>query len=416
MKYKRRFFSCLFLLQLASSPPTYAGRADARNECESQFIQSIDFSKDLGKFHALVNYCNSIEFPGPFPQELESLLKQLGQVHRQVATLINLEPRRLFDPGIKIEIIPRNEGVLSTDSGTDDVSLSVYPDWNGDPISTSLYTHELGHLVTLRLKNFFPAVAELGKELLLSEGIADLFAYEVGGLGPTGFILPDLNLPACFAGLRQITFLDTFNNPAHFFHTSYSNSKLLACCEFLDSTLTHTPHSQLTCGALKATQPERPLKPLDLSIFSPENTSMQSIDPHQVGIVINSFLLQLSEQLGQRPLPLLLRAITRSEKSGIGQAFFQCHTLRQPEKVVTVNILSLEGVFKEMRSEGGEDGLKAFDRLWNYYSMEKGMYYSRMSEDFRAKLAAKKLLRDPHKRACENVNCSRKESGRKITS
>src|SRR4051794_38210695 len=119
-------FKLLILISFSISQISYAAPAvDLRKVCRDNWIKSLSFilsgkisskpsriesfvnwiSQPLTtRFKPRINYCDPKESPEGFPAELDTLVSQIGEIHRLGAELLEQKPDDFWKDGLEIRI------------------------------------------------------------------------------------------------------------------------------------------------------------------------------------------------------------------------------------------------------------------------------------------------------------------------
>jgi hypothetical protein len=248
------------------------------------------------------------------------------------------------------------------------VNLGVFADWSGEPINGGIYLHELGHVLSHENNPMLPPIYnELAPTSLMLETVADLLAVSVRG----HIVDIESTLPTCLQQPREITDYQTYDSPVGYFTADYTPRRFLKCCASLDKENAQTPHSKDLCTQFKA-------KNLDvLPPFNQTRLSAQyyadhynDIDPHQIGIPINSFLRTLKEQTGLDVYRMLYQAMWIAGKVPVGEYHCSIPKLTSLVPDESESNHSMQDVFTAFRSMFVGKESDIFSLLWEKHSMD----------------------------------------------
>jgi len=343
-----------------------------------------------------LDYC-TVQLPH-IPELLQTLITHMGDLHRKVAAYFGMLPHQLFPKGIDATFTPSQMGVdYYAEGGW--ISLSAFPDWNGEPMDDSAYTHELGHLF---LES--PAIAKFityggfgartaWNSPLTIEGFSDTLALLLTGKTA---VYPSLS--ECFTKTIRGPFTGGeigFDGRSKFFARPYSFiEQYNECCvkEWIGAVLPMDQHTDSICKSMKKQLDEIGIENEDHNRdsqsesdpFNPEQcfdpSTHQFIDkncgPYSTGSPFSHFLYSLSQSIGSQPFAeIILNSIKKIGSSKAKMDHYTCKMSSSSDyDAIEVKVKREIPFFvSNIRDALSSSEKKTFDELWYKYGMSTGM-------------------------------------------
>lgn len=387
------------LLGAVSSGAAVAGPSGPNPLCRRAFVGAFEV-EGLERFPDGTDYCRVAEQDLPPP--IREALTAVAARDAQVAAFFHLSVQELFTLPLRIALRGDPTGPLASSASpvrrprtgivplSSLVTMTVFPDWpagivdSTKVLSPGIYLHELGHVISYNRDNRLPTVIhELASTDLFTESFADTLA-----LAGAGTLFDAVTLPTCLRAARIVTDHDSYDEPYGAFDLLESRRRVVACCDEPANAADPDARVRGACDFMRrALRREYPVVPaFDASALDPATAyaippraSHIPLDPHQIGIPLNSFLLELSRETGRGLEDLYLSALLdfSLEKPGVpdpGTRNFAAlgHTLHAHR---------LRDVFRVVRASLLPRDVAVFDRLWKKHGLEKAMRLADASDD-----------------------------------
>lgn len=316
--------------------------------CEQAQIQELKMGKSENLCLKLDQELN--------PTEIKTL-RQLKQLHEQVAKLLKVELSELFHLPLKVSLDEYVFGPFLSSGNATHLNLGVYP---GDEfqINNGVYLHELGHVLAAAKNPKLPAVfQEFDNSVLFSETFADLLALSVHGE-----IITPTEQSTCLDRLRYISTFQSYNYPAEYFQ-NLSEARLKKCCDSLVKTGTEEKYLNLCQAAEEYFSHDIQFT----HVFDPLNT--KDIDDHQIGLPILSFFKDFAQQTGESMGQIFERIFLNGK--AFSQENFRCGSLEVKAHTAT-NMLN------DFKQTLPLSHIALFDSLYRKHALAKGMVFSKL--------------------------------------
>lgn len=360
------------LLGLATS-----SLAGANQLCASSQLNSFRF-KGVARFIES-DYCKLSDEQVPLP--VKSFIASLAEQHKKASALFGLTAAEaLGNAAIDFRMSSSPLGALSSAVNTGDrpvrLYYGVFSDWNGDGLERGIYTHELGHVLSLSGNPLLPkAYLELSTTSLATETVADALAMQTEGSVMGNSEKPE----SCVHRLRKIDSHQSYDMSEEFFTLTWSKRSLLSCCKQILGRTPSKPHWGEVCKDIisKSTQ-ESPLPPVDRqNLFEPSRYLKDPMlfDPHQLGIPINSFLKDLHERSGLDANALFIEAFRSASTEGPDYSQFRCKVPKLNALIPSVLIsqVSMGTVLNRLKQNYNSNQQLVFEQLWQKHGLDKAV-------------------------------------------
>jgi hypothetical protein len=418
MSRPSRFLFSAFVLVAgcASQPATKAPRAklraaasELREECKKSFVAGFSI-RGVAAFPADEDFCflpASEEMPAP----VADLLRQIGATHEEAALKLGVPFAKLAPNGVRIQLAtgPGSTSIQPPNK----VTLGVFPDWHGHAVAAGDYIHELGHVIAFGTGapgSPLPRSLETtwGQNMLLGEAFADLVTVHLtgkrrfamsnhGGVIPNGLVF-------------QTVIADklTFEAPAKSFLHGYRFVQMGDRCqalkrsgfEFSSGTAQYCDEFQKSRSRWLARLPndwilEAPFDPTLCINESGEMLEYQLCNPHPIGEVIVSFLLDLAESTGQDPMAMFLHAI----KASTGTKRFSCgHVMTESDppssgRRTTAELGLSTALFRELEAALPAEHKAKFPKIWKAHGLDAALALDALESKQGPVASAKSFLR-----------------------
>jgi len=245
---------------------------------------------------------------------------------------------------------------------------------SSNPLNSSVYVHELGHFllgngVQTALPNSLKLLARNG---MFNELLCDAFALAVTGR----VFSQEPGIPACAANTRIVTRGQSYRAQRGYFDVNFGNRRIEACCNHIRKKSEGGDFYTYVCEGLRREHSfyfpkfdRSPLVPTEYAMFS-----KPMVDIHQVGLPINSFLVELSERIDRSVLELVLDAArTISEKDLMREMTCSLANGFVSNSPVRHSYASIPAFFSHMRKQLSNDlEREAFDSLALKHTLATG--------------------------------------------
>lgn len=261
-----------------------------------------------------VNYCHASTQEKDLPVPVKSFLDYLLSLNTKVAGVFSSDLKTVFGSGFNLIVFGSRYGALSSAFASNGTLLwGVYPNWNfGDELE-SIYIHELGHFLSTPelATGLSPILKSLMQNPLFMETFADTLAIKL-----SGHVFGDVAVKRCEP--RRVLEHQGYGYSRGYFDTSYVLRSVAACCKKLDHMKLDDPLGSNLCRSLKEDQElakmfsRETLGKFDQSDLTQENffnPDKPPIDAHQIGLPINSWLLNLEHKGIHSGIKILLDSI-----------------------------------------------------------------------------------------------------------
>ncbi len=316
-----------------------------RLECVRNGVNSLQVSKIQSlKGEEGVDLCSATS-PG-LPSSVVNVLDAVGGVQNRVAETLGSTRESLFSHGIDLNLTSWQLGALDEGAIGNSVTISFFPDWNGEPIDQGGFAHELGHVIA-GTSSAEQMIHGLRSTSLFNEGFPDMVAYSTYGhvfehrndlpLTLDRFFNRNLDIPA------------TFNQPLDFYLETYLYEKGQGICDSLSSAEKNRPHVASVCSYAEhpaidpiegyyktlARAPEPFTAQACESMNAPDWEGM-SCDVHQLSLPFTTFLASLPKKNG---VSMITRAAQLlAEKSSLRQHHYSCSYVSDASKSHSVEV------------------------------------------------------------------------------
>ncbi|GEM_PF-4521633 len=293
-------------------------------------------------------------------------LNNIINVHTKVADLFGVSVPELFPEAIDVDILETTMGGLYSYAGGESITLGVYPETNYN-MDLGVYTHELGHVLSGGGNPKLPSsFADLDDSILFTEMFADMLSLSLFDK----IIIPVEGQESCIDRTRYITRGQTYNMPQEYFLSDFSMARVAQCCqsytiEKSSKVIKNLCEEFAKMGefTVKLTTP-----------FDPHTVVRKSVDEHQIGIPLLSFMNELSvvTKLGMNNIFKLgfKHDIPKSES-------FTCSGTLEDKiletKVVEIN--TVRSFMEDLKASLLFADQLSFDLLFSKYAIEKGLEF-----------------------------------------
>ena len=182
-----------------------------------------------------------------------------------------------------------------------------------------------------------------------------------------------------------------------FFDSHFAYRRFSACCDHLTSSRSHTDHSSEACSAIQKSiaqqSPGGKLPPFDRRPFTPALfddalRDSSDLDPHQIGIPLNSFLSALSLKVGIQLTELyfpLFKLFSPENVTGPAPVRYTCSVAskRATFAPLSYQCYRFQDLFLLMSSRLRPEQQRVYDELWVSRRMDLAMQYADLSNDLR---------------------------------
>ncbi len=385
-----------YLTQKSSAP------ADAINPlCARAFLGRLQFQDiDHPVLRNRVDYCRGPL--GTLPSDARRLIEAIGEVHRKVSLALELSPAEVFAVPIKVLIRGKSDGSMKSKAGplnwgpSDEsfgVALDSLPNWDFSDFASSVYAHEVAHLLSFSAGPVGEALRGLQEHPFLIEAFPDLVSA-VAHDTPK-FLLGERDLPACLRDFRDGTPVQSLDRPFGDFYVLAQNDKMAACCAGLDLR-GESELAQSLCENAIQRRGEKIAtleaftsnKRLDHKPFSPESLAepfsagncrvrtatglvyFDACDTHRFGKTLMSFFFRLKELTGKHQLGLFVSKLrTLASTASLYRCGFS--EARKGSIDAKIEIRSALGGFRSLRGSLNLADQARFDQAWKEHAMEK---------------------------------------------
>lgn len=323
------------------------------------------------------NYC--LVSDSQIPPQIRSVIQQIGGLNSAVTEVLRTRWSDLgLGAGVDIFLQRSKLGPFGSYTDGKRIGMTIFPNWNGEALPAGIYVHELGHVLAMRENRtrigFDP---ELLATPLMTETIADLLSLAAVGevLGSDG------DVHSCLSRSRYITTSQSYRFPRGYFTNTFSTMRTSQCCRSNPDRM-YSPalasDVRNFCGLLGD---QLSGMKLDRTPFDPlqylDNRS--KYDVHQIGIPINSFLLNLKKNGLPQIFQLFLDSYAEATKNPNLREVYVCSVPKLPILTPPRDFRrsTMRAVFRVLREKvKSTSRLQVFDRLWREHQLEKAMVIS----------------------------------------
>ena len=362
--------------------------------CEKAGIQAFELvekSQNSGRDACKVNLNDLSE------NEL-SKLHHLIHIHQKVAHFFRVSVSDLFTKPLKVEIKEYVFGPMISTAGATSINMGSFPGDNFN-INTGVYLHELGHVLGYANNPLLPIMMEdLSSSKLFSESFADLLALSLHG----NIMTPSEKKPNCLDRIRYISTFQSYNYPQEYFQ-NFSEARIRKCCESLERNSSERSVLNFCKAATDWFSSD-----IDLSYpFDPE--SQTSIDDHQIGIPIISFLKSFSQKTN-KPLKTVFEKILFPDKVS-SQEFYECTFTRGLETLVRkrIGLFTIESLLQDFSETLDPQEYVLYNSLYKKHALEKGFAFAKKNHKDNVKDKMKNHLKSLHSETysrCIDQSCT----------
>ena len=343
---------------VANTPPT----TEPPSDCLAAGIASVTLSRVTAFTGAVVDDWCRVASSGR-PQTVNDIIMQVKTLNQKVARTFGLTVAELLPSPIKLEIFGNVLGPLMSSAGYERITIGVWEDSNDLSIAPGIYVHELGHILAKSGNSKLPTIyTNLGLTFLVQETIADYLAIAVTG----SVIDAELSVtPSCFDRVRYINGFQSYHFPAGYFELDFSGRRLNQCCLSQEgqTVAKRDPHWKNACAIIVKGVPQDPQWHLDRKPLDPYSVDMNKLDPHQIGIPINSFLGSLSRELDIALSDLVVPALWLASDETY-QNTYSCAIPLDLDAATTLQQQNFSAFFKALRNSLNIAQKAIYDKLW----------------------------------------------------
>lgn len=338
-------------LMAFQSPYTWA--TPKNSLCLKARVESLLISH-IKKFPQGIEVCHLTEattIPG-----FKQALADLGDIHQKAASLLGVPLAKILPKGMKIQITASTGGLNgSAKADTRVITIDTLPNpssW----VNRGIYAHEFGHYLSFMATPSTPlAIKSTNGISQFGETIADTMALALVGEDTSR----EKNYPACLSqervGLNQ-TYKSQFGD----FDFDAHSHKLINCCQ---ENANHTEEFKNICDGLFVGEDGEVALPgaFDQEPFSIKKMSEKNIDPHRIGIPINSFLKSLGQKVKKNLAAEFIKILNQPMKLN-----FSCGLPGSKLAIqkVTVPAYSLKDIMDKLKQTLMPEQQNLFQKLW----------------------------------------------------
>ncbi len=327
------------------------------------------------------------------PPSVRDVFEQVTALNKKVTDLLEISAD-VF-PDLDLTIQGSSAGPLTSD---DAITLGVFESWAGHKINSAIYLHELGHVLSSRTffaEPVFPVANKLAQSPLFVEAFADWLAISI----ENGIISSEADFPRGLQNARSLGHVSSFDLPAKVFTGQYANENLfreLKANPSQPGTPAAMNEKHLLHLLAEARKDPMTEKVGDLPLSSLD--SLWGLDPHQLGIPVNAFLVSLNARLGRPLVKEFLRALKMDVDANKNYPKFSYAISGVPtpeaERIV-VTVPTVGGFFKTIRDLLPTKAEQAsFDTAWKLHRMDIGIQLADKDTVFFGAREARDVMRD----------------------
>jgi hypothetical protein len=373
-----------------STPPQDSA---TRQFCTDHHLTSFSYSNSLdlrnGPKEVSYEYC---DWPREkMPLAVRNALEQVVRLNAEAARALHIELSELLPEGLKISLRPFALGPWGYSAWDKSLSITVFPDWPESPgdadhtINEALYLHELGHVIALGHSRTAQIVHELAMQPLFIETFSDTLAISLRGR----VFSADPQVPECLQKVRWIGLDQSYRAQGGYFDNFFGLRRMHQCCSTHPGGGWSHPRIVQACSMIEKTYEQwvgtthYDRKPLDLS---PRQLEISPIlDPHQIGIPVNSFLLDLSQRLGVPALDLYFTALREFDTDATRREY-GCSALLVQGLVAPFLIRSFtpDQILDAIRARLAAEQKLVFDALYEKHRLDRYAVAAQQDAAYRA--------------------------------
>lgn len=285
--------------------------------CKEAHIASMRVSK----FSEGIEDLEVCKLHGPqLTEEYARAIRDIKEVNERAADILHVDAGVLFGAGIRLRVVSSDSGfngLFETSSDDDGLPLVTIEtvDKPVNLVNRGVYAHELGHWLLWVPENKVPmGLRSLGQSHFWAESIADTLALANQGTVTS----PEPGMPACLhARTPEALANRSYRDANGFFLNRYQTDQTYACCEQIAES-TEYPKGVAACWAAEEQRQGSgydPNVPFDGSPFPVEDAArnLRQYSGYQLGIPLNSFLLEAEAKIGGNILQRFLDAASNAQ-------------------------------------------------------------------------------------------------------
>jgi hypothetical protein len=245
-------------------------------------------------------------------------LVRATELNAEVASALGFSLKELLPDGLQLRLYPNDDGLLGSYASGTTLTMGVFSDWPASAadldhtINDGVYIHELGHTISLGRSKLPAAAHEMARagDLLFVETFADTLAMS---LRNGQIVTPSPEIPKCLAEFRRISESQSYRVQSGYFDQNFEMNRIRQCCLKHPGTGWELPRIARLCERAGVSSSTPPLKPTynraPINFELSESYAFTAFDSHQIGIPLNSFLLELSRRISKPMLELYFGAL-----------------------------------------------------------------------------------------------------------
>ncbi len=361
---------CICLLILAST-----ANAAVNPRCSSNAVSSVVTARLLNFPHE-VDHCQTL---GALPPGFGRILDQLGVLHRRLEAYLGVPFEQLVPGGIGIRFSPTF--VYESTPSPGRFTIAVQPTWTGElDVEDTEYIHDLAHIITATPGGtLYQRLLPFKGRLTFDETFADALALGMLGKpvlqGTGGGVLPPV-----LRFWRRITTDQSFRDSFRTFYRFTYALEMLKTCEGLWSAGSMTSEAAYYCHDFELWRIfYQPLAATELDVEFRAEHCLNSVgnlipyvkcDPHIIGIPVNSFVLDLQQELGADLYRGLFSKILLAAEPRHGKTFSCAFgPTERPVHAFPVRVQSFVRAFELLREELPRSQQANFDEAWKRHEL-----------------------------------------------
>lgn len=354
--------------------------------CARAHLTAVEF-RSVTTVDTNSNYCAiPVE---KLPNDVRGAIEKIGELNEKIADALGISAVELFGDGHRVVFDGFKGGSISSESDVRGVTLTVLPDWTLEDFPSSVYAHEVIHVLAFGRGPLAKLESGIQDHPLIFEAFPDLVSAVTNDI--PGVRLGESKLNPLLRDYRNAAPPRSFDEKFRVFYRFGNVDSLVDRCRKLDLK------KEAAIGSFICGKAENGLKtgPTDWQAildsrggaalpFTEENLEkpftaerclsrsrsgfarLDNCDNHQFAFPLVSLFFRLKELTGKHQLRAFVSALRKiEEKAPTQDCRYEKGTKALGGKHFEVRVRSILGAFLEFRESLADGEKAAFDRAWN---------------------------------------------------